>query len=169
MKDVYVNFGNNSSLNTLVLIDDKKVEPTKNEFGNSIYHVQTEKESVNIKIYSYSELSSKLWYLMNILFFFISVFGIFDSRPNKSGLSLKAEYNVKLKESNNNISLKYNFPLQAGKEAISFKEDLEAEKIENTYYIDEVEVKRFKRTKTIRWLTFLGVIVLAIGIVILIV
>jgi len=161
MKDVYLNFANNSPLNSVVLIDGKKLKATKNEQGNQMYHYQTEKESVNVKIYSYTEMSSKLWYFFSILYFFISVFGIFDARPKKNGMSLKAEYNYKISEDKNFITISYN-PIQLGKPAITSKSELEEMEITNEFFVDQLLVKRYKRAKLIRMLILLTLIVTGI-------
>jgi len=166
MKEVFINFGNNAPLDTKVLIDDKKISPIKNEFGNHLYSYKTENENVNIKIYSYSEMSSKLWYFMSILYFFISLFGIFDVRPKKNGISIKAEFNYKLNDGKNHINLSYN-QIQVGKEAVKSTTELQTEQIMNEYYINELLVKRYKRTKIIR--TLILILSIALGVVLLII
>ena len=71
--------GANDKFRPNVFIDGKEVKYTKNNNGALELNYATEKDSIEISICKYLEISGKLWFLMSLFFFVISLFGIFDA------------------------------------------------------------------------------------------
>lgn len=68
-----------SKIGALVEIEDKLVDFKKNKHGNLSSTLEVSSTSVRMKVYTPShELTQKNWLLASLIFFVISVFGIFD-------------------------------------------------------------------------------------------
>jgi len=87
-----------STIDNAILVDGKPVEFKKNKFGNFEYEHTTPNDTVNIKIYSLNELKHKLWFLMSIIFFIISGFGLLDWNFKKKYKVLEYDADIKIKE-----------------------------------------------------------------------
>ncbi|NCB48805.1 MAG: hypothetical protein EOM55_04245 [Clostridia bacterium] len=161
MKNLSVKISGTAKQNNLVFIDDKEVKLNKNSFGSYSYDVQTEKDSVNIKIKSILEINSKMWFLTNIFFFIISIFGIFDYRLPKKCLSISFETNVKLKNEQNDISISL-LTQQVGKPCAEIKTECGVEEIKNFCEQNIIALKRLKTlriTKIFLWIALIVAVV----------
>ena len=157
MKNLTIKISGASKLNNLIFIDDKEVKLKKNSFGSYDHTVQTEKDFVNIKIKSVLEINSKSWFLTNLFFFIISVFGIFDYRMPKKCLSVAFEENVKLTGEQNDITISMLNQI-ADKPCVLTKSNCEIEEIQNTCIQDKIALKRMKtlkRTKILLWVALI--------------
>jgi len=157
MKNLKVKITGVGKQNYLISIDEKPVQLKKNSFGSYEHDAQTEKDSVNIKIKTVHEMNSKYWFLTNIFFFIISIFGIFDYRFPKRCLSNSFETNVKLanEQSEINISL---LPSQLGRPCAEVKSECEVQEVKNACEQDLVALKRMKTlriTKGILWIALI--------------
>lgn len=85
---------NNALIKATVIIDGKTVAPKKRG-GSEFYCMKTEKSSVNVKIYRKSELAYKNWFIYSLLFFIISIFGIFDVRDSNDGRTCEIDFDAK--------------------------------------------------------------------------
>jgi hypothetical protein len=148
-----------------ILIDDKEVKLKKNEFGSFEHTLQTEKDSVNIKVKTFLEVNSKWWLLVNLFFFIISVFGIFDYRLPKDCKVMNFETNVKLSDEQNevNIALANVLP---GKPCAEVNTKCETNEILNICTVDERAKKRLKTLKIIKLVSWLAIIAVSIVLVI---
>jgi len=72
MKNLKIKITGISKQNHLIVIDDKEINVKKNSFGSYEQIVQTEKESVNIKIKTILEIKSNFWFITNLFFFIIA-------------------------------------------------------------------------------------------------
>lgn len=145
----------------LVEIDNKIVKLKKNEFGNLTTHYQTEKQEVEIKIYTLpNELGYKHWFLMSVLFYIVSIFGIFDKWYSKNYYSL--EYNGKIKLSENTVlDLTMQKPADNSK-AISVREGNFEDNETNIYKYNE---KIKKRRRLLIGLKIASWALIAVGVV----
>ena len=75
-------------------------EAVKFEKSGSDYvgNFKTDKDTVELEIFRYHEMSGKLWWLFSLLFFIVSVFGIFDMRLDRHGICIKYKSILHLKE-----------------------------------------------------------------------
>lgn len=69
--------GVNSKFNPIVKIDDNVINLKKNSFGSFDATYETDKNEIEITIFRYLELKSRLWWLYALFSFIISIFGIF--------------------------------------------------------------------------------------------
>lgn len=143
-----------------IKIDDKKVNLTKNKFGNKAVVYETENPTVNIKIKKYLEINSKAWFLWQMLFFFLSVFGIFDLRLDKRCVILDCEFEVKLEEITTlNLSMNY---VKSLEKALKVDCNADVNEIKNVAYVDEQAKKRIKILKIAKICTFFILIIVSV-------
>ena len=143
-----------------LMIDNQFVKIKKDKFGNYQANFQTEKDTVELAVYKYLELKSKLWFLMAFVFFVISLFGILNPRYDKSCIVL--EYKIKIKlNSQTEIKLAMN-KFQNNGRAYEISTDCKYEEITNLYYVDQVAKKRLKILKVITIISWVILVILGL-------
>lgn len=91
---------------------------------------------MDIKVYRYLELNSKLWWLKSIIYFIISIFGLFDTLKEKNCIVI--DFHLKINMSgidNANIELCAK-TVQAQDRAFDIVSNCQVEEISNTYFLD---------------------------------
>lgn len=158
MKTLNITLKGASKLSPNVLVDGEFVKLKKNQFGNYIASIETEKSEVDLVIQKYHELSGNLWFLMSVLFFVISLFGLFDIRYGKNNCVIDSKFHIKLNEDVTHFVA--TMDLNKVGSAITFESNAEINEELNVCFEDEVVKKRKKillATKIILWLLLIGV------------
>ena len=151
-----------TSLKPTIYVDGKILKYKKDNFGNLTTTYTTEKSSVLVEIKKLYDINGTLWFLTSLFFFIISIFGIFDLKPDKRCISIVASIKVNI---TNNSSLKIRFkPRNQTEKAFELEPtDCEvAEETNNNYFIDTVAKKRYKVMRIVKiflWLLLIGLIV----------
>lgn len=118
---------------------------------------ETERDCVEVVVTKYYELDSKWWFVMNLLFFFISVLGIFDTRLGKRFYGVHYRARIYLK-GETNLTMKFN-TFREGQRAIEVTGDARIEELENDYFINKTLRRRRKVviwTRVLIWLALLA-------------
>lgn len=138
---------------TICYVNGSRITDKKNKFGYLEEIIENDNDFNEIEILSFREINCKCWFFLEILFFIISIFGIFDVKKEKKGKSLK----VKLKiQGNENVDLKLIFnPFESGKEATRVETNGSYQIMENNYYIDEKIVKKLKILRITKIMIFI--------------
>lgn len=160
MNNVNLKVTGGIGLNPTVIIDNNPVKLKKNKYGSLDGNYQTENSEVELKVCRYLELSGKLWLLMSMVFFIISIFGIFNPPYDRKCIQIDYLCKIKLKETND-IKIKINTQ-NAGDKAIEVESDCEIEEITNAFQIDKVAKKRLVIVRIIEvalWVALIGVII----------
>lgn len=160
MNNVNLKVTGGIGLNPNVIIDNNPVKLKKNKYGSLDGNYQTENSEIELKVCRYLELSSKLWLLMSMVFFIISIFGIFNPPYDKKCIQIDYLCKIKLKETND-IKIKINTQ-NAGDKAIEVESECKIEEITNTFQIDKVVKKRLVIVRIIEvalWVALVGVII----------
>ncbi len=152
--------GQQNSGETIIKVDDKPVNFVKNEFGNLVCRYQTENDKVNIKVYRMLDVGGFVWFITQLFFFLISIFGIFDIHRKERCLVIDYESEFDLKEENK-LTLRLEYP-QDNLKAIDVETDLNKREISNKYYLDATAEKTLKGLKITKILLTLAIIVTAI-------
>ncbi len=142
---------------TIISIDDKPVNVKKNEFGNLVCKYQTENDRVNIKVYRILDIGGVLWFITQLFFFIISIFGIFDVHYKERCMVVDFEAEVDLKEENK-LTLQFNTP-QENAQAINIQTDLTSREVSNKYYLDAEAKKTLKGLRIAKIILALAIIV----------
>jgi len=166
MKQLNLKFNNLKHLSPTVKVDDTYVRVKKNEFGNYTANFSTEKDEVTVYIYRFLEISGKLWFLMQMLFFIISIFGLLDIRLDKHCIVLDCSFKIRLKDSENNFTCNFDINEQSGEgEALKYESNCEVETLSNAYFVDKKAKKRRKFCKSLKatfWVVLVIIILIAV-------
>lgn len=151
--------------NATILIDGAPITLKQNEFKNLTCNYQTEKDKVKVEVIKYLDVGGVWWFITQLFFFIISVFGILDVYHKNRCYYVEFAIEVDLKQ-NGDLTLRCNAPKNEAK-AIDVETDLIIEEKANRYMIDEKAKKTFKNLLISK--IFLAVAILVVVIVILIV
>lgn len=162
MKNVNLILRGMDAKNAVIFVDDKAVKTKRNNFGGQTATVQTENNSVRVRVESVLELQNPMWFLTNILFFLISCFGIFDIRPSKNFTVVEYDATISLSDGENNIALTLDLnkaPKVLAESACQIEEN------QNKLEVDEKLKKRKKILTISKIFTFIISVVIILTIV----
>lgn len=142
--------------NAIVLVDGKPIQLKKNKFANLAASCQTEKQSVILEIYRALDVGGALWFLAQLFFFVISVFGLFDVRNRRKHVGLVYRAEICLQQESSMI-LRCNLPVACAK-AFEIDTELTVREESNLFFVDARAKKTFK-------ILLVSKIVLAVAIV----
>lgn len=164
MKQLNLKIKLGSTPNTKITIDGAKVKFKRDSYGNYTYIHQTNASKANIRIISYIDINFKSWFIVNILFFIFTIFGILDKRASKNYIVKDCEFDVELDKDVTNLDI--NTILGTNKEGqATVKCDGKYQTIKNNIYIDEIAKQRYKKLKTAKIITSIVMIIAIILIV----
>ena len=147
----------------LCLFVDKKA--TKIKSGNGTTKIQTDKDFITIRVLKLNSFNCTHWFLLNMFFFVISVFGIFNRNIDKKFWVLDCEYKIELKDDITDFELMYEFQKNGGRSVMA-KTKAEFQTIKHICYVDELAKQRHKK---MRWAKIGVVAVFAVAVALLIV
>lgn len=164
---------NAQSVPSVYVFADGKLLNFKKQNGTHVCRVETENDECEITVCRITEMCSKFWFLYSMLFFFISLMGIFDAKSDKkyyfiryrTVLTLNGEHNVTLNVNRYNTS-KLNTQKQF---AVNCVCNCFRNEYENEYYVDEQVRKRLKTLKITKLLIWLAAIIATVVTVIFVV
>ena len=126
-----------------VFIDGNSVLPEKDEHGKLVCRHQTENDSVKIQIVRYIDCGGVWWFITQILFFIISIFGLLDMQCRNRGIAL--DFIAEVETANfGYVTLNCNM-IKDGAKAIEIKSNTPVKEEANGYYADEQAGKTFKK------------------------
>lgn len=163
MKSVSFSLRGRNSKNLLLIVDGKRVKTKRNQYGVELANIQTEKSTINVKVQSCLQLQNPLWFLVNMFFYIISFFGLFDVRPSKDFTVVDFDATFDLTEENNTIDLTFDSKLD--KEA-KIDSPCKYEQKTNKVEFDNQLRKRKKILTISKVLTFLIAVVITVIILI---
>ena len=137
-------------------IDGKEIQLKSTKENIFTYSLETTQPEIRLEIFSFHEMSSKHWFLFAVLFFIISIFGIFNKRYDKTCRSVKYSAVIPLKNDVTNLELAFQ-SFTEGAPAIEAQGDCSGyQQEENLFYIDEdikKKLKQFKIFKILFWIS----------------
>lgn len=156
--------GYNDSLNSLT-VNGKRVKMINNKNNTRTCFVEAEKAEVLVfKTHNYT---GKHWFWWNLLYYLISIFGIFDFNNNKRCLVVDFRFNLKL-ENDTKVIMKINNFEDGGRFA-ELESEVELEEISNIQCFDKIAQKRQKKMKKAKIGIFFGSVALIAILVVLII
>lgn len=164
MKELSLKLTGAANIKPIINIDGNNVKFKKNKFDSFETKFSTDKDRVEISIYKFLEINGKLWFLMSMIFFIISLFGILDVRYERSCIVLDCKFVINLKEKSD-IVITFNSLKDKGK-AVEIKTDCDFEEISNNYYVDLKAKKRLKILLAVKILLWIALLATIIGILI---
>lgn len=148
----------------IIKIDDNVVKYKRNRNKVIELQHQTNKDKVNISISNILEVNGPCWWLMQMLFFVVSVFGIFNSKLEKLCFTISYKCTLSLNSGDNTAVIKIG-KLQDKAEVISMVTDNEYMVECNECVLDEKAQKRkkiLKISKILAWILLVVSIILVI-------
>lgn len=132
-----------------VLVDGKVVKLEKEKDENKkikyIYSHETNKNTCDVVIYKSHNYEGKHWFWWNLLYFFISVFGIFDSKNNTKFAVIDASFKVTSDKDAKVLVKRLDFT-DKGK-LVSVETDASVEEFSNIQYYDKEAKKKHAKMK----------------------
>ena len=139
------------------------------QFLKYMYSFETDLTDVEISIRNGHYLFNKLYLLMEIVFFLITIFGIFDTRKTKRNDLYFFQANFTLDAEKNNIELFHlnNINLVDGGPFIEVKTNLSFIQNSNIDSVNNEVIRRKKIVKRTKIIIFFSVVLIAILIIFL--
>lgn len=141
-----------------VLVDGRRVKGKSDKTGNMVYTYHTDNAETKVEIFNVNELSSPLWWLWSIFYFFISVFGIFDSGYGNNFFDVRCNFSVDT-TSDANLQVKIGVSDNGARHNV-WQCDTCATPIANEFSKNELLQKRIKSNKILK--VFLWILTIAI-------
>lgn len=148
--------GSHSSDNLLVYIDGEKASLQRNKHQNLCCSHQTEKDKVKIQVYKLLDVGGFWWFLTQIFFFLISIFGIFDIHARKQYISYEHDFEVDLTQ-DCNIVLRSGSN-QINSKAFAIQSNCPAYEISNRVFANQKAKKIYKALRITKVLLALAVV-----------
>lgn len=166
MTNVNLEFYGLEEMEGCITVNDKFIDLKRNKEGGHSCTVQCERNECNIIIYKGHKYIGKNWIWWNLLYFFLSVFGIFDTKQNKQCLVYDARFNIICNSDTKIIIRKQNF-VDGGK-VVNVETDCRMIETANVQFYDVKGQKRHSRMKLIKILATAILVILITGFIILI-
>lgn len=148
MRDVEIKLTGRFGLDeTVVAIDGTPADFKRQSSGGAVCDYHTENDRINIKLYRMLDVGGALWFIVRLVFFVISIFGIFDIHRKERCLVIDFDAEIDLKECDNKITLQVNIP-QENEKAVDVQTDLACRESANKYFTD---TKAKKVLKALKW------------------
>ena len=126
-----------------VFIDGNCVLPEKGEGGKLVCKYQTEKDSAKIQVVRYLDCGGIWWFITQILFFIISIFGLADRRGRNRSVAL--DFSAEVETADFGYIVLDCAMLKDGEKAFTVKSNTQVMQETNEYYTDEQAKKTFKK------------------------
>ena len=143
IKALYIEFPTYGWYKPIVRVEGEELKPGYDK-GNVFFSDSFSSDSVKVEVFTRHRLEGPLWWLINIFFFIISVFGIFDERGIYRYHAFRTEFRVWLNGDLTKLVLRNN-RYGEGDEALVVESPSGVKVERNAYYKDLT----FERRKTI--------------------
>lgn len=163
MNNLVITIKGLNNLSPLICVDGNQIKFKKNEFHTLEAQYSTNNSEVDLTISKFLEINAKNWLFMYLLFFFISIFGIFDAKYDSNCIVIDCHYKLKL-NGNNHANIIIDMQ-QSDEDVIKIEYDDHFDVINYNYYFDANAKSRLKKMKLIK----LGIWALAVCIILLII
>ena len=161
MNIVNVTLGKKLKPFTDIFIDGKLMTPKKLKGSKKTgFSYFTDKNYADIEIKSYSRFQSKMWFVVEMFFYIISIFGIFDQRFDKFCYTTHCKIRVEATP-DTKLNLRVISPRNEGV-VVRVESENAFEAIENQYLIDREAAKKQKLLKKSKIVLVLAIIVIAV-------
>lgn len=164
MKTLNLKIQGGLNLRPTIMIDGQIIKYKKNKNQTIDVAHKTENDVVDISISNTLEINGPLWWLVQLLFYIISLLGILNPRLEKTCYHVSYHSKFTLKEEITNLILKFN-QTKDGTRAIESAGNASVEEIENKFSFDEQAKKRKKILKFLYAVCWLLAILIAFLIV----
>lgn len=131
-----------------IAVNGKLVKPKRNKQNEYIHTVDSVDGKCEVVIYKSNQYLGKNWFWWNLLFFFVSILGIFDMWHGSKFLVIDSRFNISTTKDAKVIMRRQNF-VDGGKYVL-FEGDANVEEICNIQFQDKLAKKRHSKMKKIK-------------------
>ncbi len=167
MKRLKLKIIKNLNYDPIVIVDNKLIRLKKNSYGNNIVDITSETGVVNLKIKNYHEVETVTGLVMAMIFYVISLFGIFDIRYGKKFAHINYDGNITLNKDENELTVTI-FQMKDGAKALSFKGDCEVDDNESNIYVLDKKLATHLQIFKIFKISFFLLVLISIIIIVII-
>ena len=107
--------------------------------------VETDKKQVEVVVYKSHNYYGKNWFWWNLLYFVISIFGLFDVRGDKKCLVIDGRFIISTEQDSKATLRRQDF--EDGGKVVAVETSSQFEEIKNIQYYDKVAKARQKKMK----------------------
>ncbi len=143
-----------------VAVDGRPIKGKSDKTGNMIYTYGTDNAETKVEIFNVNELTSQLWWLWSIFYFFIGVFGIFDPGYGNNFFDVRCNFSVDTTR-DANLQVKIGVS-DNGTRSNVWQCDTCATPVENEFSKNELLQKRIKSNKILKvflWIATIAIVV----------
>lgn len=147
-----------------IILDGKSIAYKRDKSDNINIAYETEKDSVELKIENCLEIMGKGWWIIQMLFFVFSCFGILNTKIDRNCFEIVYLAKITLDQETNEGTLKLNQTKDKAR-AVDVLGEAKIEEEKNEYSINEVAKKRRKIMKIsyiLSWIALVAVAILVI-------
>ena len=136
-----------------ITVDGNFVKLKKNKAKEYTCSVETDKKQVDLIIYKSHNYYGKNWFWWNLLYFVISIFGLFDVRGDKKCIVIDGRFMISTEQDTKAIIRRQDF--EDGGKVVEIETSSKVEEIKNIQFYDKEakarqnKMKKFKIATTI--------------------
>lgn len=145
MSKINLEFVGFKALEGSILVNDKIVKLKKQKNKNYNCEVETEEKTCNVVVYKSHFYTGKGWFWWNLLYFVVSVFGLFDIKQDKKCVVYDGRFTLTF-DGDINVVIKRQDFVDGGKLA-SLETSAQVEELTNVQYYDKEARKRHRKMK----------------------
>ena len=166
MSTVNLKFANFNNYLPKIEVNGEEISYKKNKFGMIETQVESTNKPIEVKITKIFEVNGPLWFFYSMLFFVISIFGIFDNRTPKSFISMSSTFLI---TPSDNCDVKFVLQRRLKDTKAVEIESTNCEIVEknNQFVLDSQAKKRHKTLKIAKTFIWLALTSIAVATIIL--
>ena len=143
-----------------IAVNGKLVKPKKNKQNEYIHTVDSVDDKCEVVIYKSHQYLGKNWFWWNLLFFFVSILGIFDMWHGSQFWVVDCRFNITSTKGTKVVITRQHF--EDGGKYVLFEGDANVEEICNIQFQDKLAKKRHSKMKKIKLAMIALVVILAV-------
>lgn len=147
-----------------VSINGKRPKISKNDNGNRYCVIETSEPKAEIVMFKAHHYIGKNWFWWQLLYFFVSLFGLFDIRQDKKCLVVDCRFTIDVNQDTKVVVKRANF--EDGGKYLDIETTANVEVSSNKQYIDKEAQKKHKKMKKIKAAITICTLILAIVLVV---
>ena len=165
MKELIIDVWGKFKTKPIVTIDGQRVEYERRDGGAyRIYHT-SDKDKVTVRVIKILEINCKNWFLWHLLYFFISVFGLFDIRSDRKCIVYDLSFEAELIRQKTTLSVRILRPKKKGV-AADIKGDTNIAVKENSFRVDKAARRKVLIFGLLKLVALAAIVALAICLII---
>lgn len=165
MSKLTIRYANNSAIKPVLTVDGKEIKGEKHG-KTTVFTYETDSSSARVRVFNVLEASSPMFFLTSLLFFVLSVFGIFDDYSDFKCRKVNFDASVST-VSDCDLSLTgRGFSKSEKTEAIKTECTGSIDVFDNKFSVDKVALRRTRIMTAVRVVLFLACIVAIIAMIV---